>query len=146
VHTRHCEALRVGTLFQQALNLAGWNAPLDRIAVDYGRVARPQWLRNAVFGLILGGAVHFLNIDFEAIGLEVFDPLGAASATADFLDGDLWARRRESHGHQQSGRTEESPRYFHIASMELYPRMRVCERRHVQNESTVTQRRFAENA
>jgi hypothetical protein len=84
-------------------------------------VARPQWLRNAVFGLILGGAVHFLNIDFEAIGLEVFDPLGAASATADFLDGDLWARRRESHGHQQSGRTEESPRYFHIASMELYP-------------------------
>ena len=89
-HAGHGNAFYVGPLRNQSDYLISRYVAFDDISVDDSRVARLQLARDAVFQLYRGEVLMIVNLNGKSGGLNVINPLRAASAGRRFVDNDGW--------------------------------------------------------
>lgn len=85
-HARKCQPDRFRTRLEQARDRTDRNVPLDDVALDESRVARPGAIRNAMGRLECGELRIFGQLDRCVVSLQVPDPLVTAPSTGLLVD------------------------------------------------------------
>lgn len=88
-HSRDCESLCRGSLRQQPPDVSGGHMPFDDVTINHRRVAGLQFTRDASFRLYATKIFGVMDVDGEAGGSQMSDPLPAAAAAWVLVDYDL---------------------------------------------------------